>query len=109
MSVYLKFILIFKELCSLCHLPYFIKIKFNKMILKSSASLVVGLLLSLTLSGQSTFTEVYNIFQAKCATCHSNANPQSGLDLEGAGATDQNRPWIARLSPGRISSSWRYE
>lgn len=36
---------------------------------------------------QSTMVEVYNILQNKCASCHSNANPESGLDLEGSGAS----------------------
>ena len=39
------------------------------------------------IQAQSTLVEVYNILQQKCATCHSNANPQSGLDLEGTGAS----------------------
>lgn len=43
------------------------------------------------LSAQSTMVEVYNILESKCATCHSNSNPQSGLDLEGFGATAQDR------------------
>ena len=30
--------------------------------------------------------EVYNIFQNKCMSCHSNATQQAGLDLEGSGA-----------------------
>lgn len=30
--------------------------------------------------------EVYNIFQNKCMSCHSNADQQGGLDLEGSGA-----------------------
>jgi hypothetical protein len=29
--------------------------------------------------------EVYNIFQNKCMSCHSNADQQGGLDLEGSG------------------------
>ena len=40
-----------------------------------------------TIIAQSTAQRVYDIFQEKCVSCHSNANPQSGLDLEGAGAT----------------------
>ena len=45
--------------------------------------------LSTTLIGQteSTSLRVYQILQDKCASCHSNANPRAGLDLEGAGAT----------------------
>ena len=30
--------------------------------------------------------EVYDIFQNKCMSCHSNANQQGGLDLEGSGS-----------------------
>ncbi len=61
------------------------------MILKSTFSLIVCLLMSSFLTAQSTSMEVYNIFQAKCASCHSNANPQSQLDLEGSGATVELR------------------
>ncbi len=39
------------------------------------------------LSAQSTFARVYDILQQKCINCHSNGNPQSGLDLEGSGAS----------------------
>lgn len=61
------------------------------MNLKSSISIIFCLLLSIVISAQSTAMEVYNIFQAKCASCHNNTNPQSGLDLEGVGATAQER------------------
>jgi hypothetical protein len=44
-----------------------------------------------TLFAQSTFTRVYQIMQDKCVNCHSNANPQNGLDLEGAGATQSQK------------------
>lgn len=43
--------------------------------------------LAVGLQAQSTMTSVYNILQEKCVACHSNANPQSGLDLEGSGST----------------------
>ncbi|MFT5802947.1 MAG: hypothetical protein ACI956_002771, partial [Nonlabens sp.] len=43
------------------------------------------------LEAQSTGLKVYQVFQEKCATCHDNASPQSGLDLEGAGATEAAR------------------
>ena len=36
---------------------------------------------------QHTSLRVYEILQSKCASCHSNGNPQAGLDLEGSGAT----------------------
>ena len=56
------------------------------------------------LFAQSTNIEVYNIMQTKCAGCHSNANPQSGLDLEGEGATVEERALdvyakIANITP----------
>lgn len=35
----------------------------------------------------STSLRVYQILQDKCASCHSNADPRAGLDLEGTGAT----------------------
>ena len=54
---------------------------------KFSITLILSLFLINSLTAQSTSMEVYNIFQAKCASCHNNADPQSGLDLEGSGAT----------------------
>ncbi len=41
-----------------------------------------------SLFGQ-TSMRVYEIMQEKCAGCHSNADPEAGLDLEGTGATTQ--------------------
>jgi hypothetical protein len=35
----------------------------------------------------SSLLEVYQIFQQKCASCHDNATPDGGLDLQGAGAS----------------------
>jgi hypothetical protein len=35
--------------------------------------------------------EVYQIFQAKCVSCHDHASPEAGLDLEGTGATELGR------------------
>ena len=38
------------------------------------------------------FARLYSIFQAKCVSCHSNASPTAGLDLEGTGGnTTQKR------------------
>lgn len=54
-------------------------------------SLAFALLTSITLNAQSTSLRVYEILQEKCASCHSNANPQNGLDLEGSGATISQR------------------
>ncbi len=48
------------------------------------------------LQAQSTTLAVYQIFQEKCAACHDNANPQSGLDLEGVGATELERALYVR-------------
>ncbi len=42
---------------------------------------------SLQISTAQLTAEVYNIFQNKCMTCHSNATQQAGLDLEGSGGT----------------------
>jgi Secretion system C-terminal sorting domain len=48
--------------------------------------LTIILSLPLILRGQTVaFTKVYSIMQAKCATCHSNAQKSGGLDLEGSG------------------------
>ncbi len=56
-------------------------------------NITLGLFLVFYFSGftQSTGLRVYQIFQDKCATCHSNADPQSGLDLEGSGTTEIER------------------
>lgn len=50
-------------------------------------TIITFLLCAYSLQAQSTAVEVYNILQAKCATCHSNASPAAGLDLEGSGTT----------------------
>ncbi|MCF8239529.1 MAG: T9SS type A sorting domain-containing protein [Saprospiraceae bacterium] len=47
-----------------------------------SAVLVPNLLLA-----QSSMMEVYSIFQTSCMPCHSNAQQEAGLDLEGTGLT----------------------
>lgn len=39
----------------------------------------------------STSYQVYQLFQEKCVSCHNNASPEAGLDLEGAGSTDTDR------------------
>lgn len=44
---------------------------------------------SCALQAQSTYARVYEIMQEKCVQCHNNADPEQGLDLEGAGATLQ--------------------
>ena len=55
-------------------------------------------LTTLRLTAQSTMIRVYEIFQQKCASCHSNANPQSGLDLEESGSTTQIRALKVRTN-----------
>ncbi len=46
---------------------------------------------SFHLTAQTSVVEVYKIFQAKCISCHDNASPEAGLDLEGTGVTEQQR------------------
>ena len=41
--------------------------------------------------GQSSLVEVYQVLQQNCMPCHSNSQKESGLDLEGAGATENLR------------------
>lgn len=53
--------------------------------------LAVLSLLNSPIFSQNTFTRVYEIFQQKCASCHSNATPEAGLDLQGAGANQTTR------------------
>jgi hypothetical protein len=55
--------------------------------------LITAILLGLTflLSAQSTGLRVYEIFQEKCVSCHSHVSPESGLDLQGSGATAEAR------------------
>lgn len=40
---------------------------------------------------QSTGLRVYQIFQDKCVQCHSNADPEAGLDLQGTGSSESAR------------------
>jgi Secretion system C-terminal sorting domain len=88
--------------------------------------LTIILLLPLILRGQTVaFTKVYNIMQAKCATCHSNAQKSGGLDLEGSGtdksgvvftnlvnAAPTNAAALAkgykRVYPGRVDLSFLF-
>ncbi len=57
------------------------------MMKKTTLSILTLLFFTTFLQAQSTMVEVYNILQDNCASCHNNADPQNGLDLEGAGAT----------------------
>jgi hypothetical protein len=40
---------------------------------------------------QSTTLRVYQIFQNKCVQCHSNTDPEAGLDLEGSGTSEHSK------------------
>jgi hypothetical protein len=55
--------------------------------MKQLFSLCVMIVTLASLNAQSTALRVYQILQDKCVQCHSNANPEAGLDLEGQGAT----------------------
>lgn len=59
--------------------------------MKNVVTAIAALLLTgFSLSAQNVnFTLVYNTLQTNCVSCHSNAAPQGGLDLEGAGGTAQ--------------------
>ncbi|MCB0703786.1 MAG: T9SS type A sorting domain-containing protein [Saprospiraceae bacterium] len=54
-------------------------------ILVTSCCLLLGI--GTQLQAQTTYSRVYEIMQEKCVQCHNNADPEQGLDLEGAGAT----------------------
>lgn len=60
------------------------------------------------LSAQSTTVRVYEIFQEKCQSCHSQAAPAAGLDLEGAGATLEARALDVRGNLFNITPSNSY-
>ncbi len=53
---------------------------------------------------QSTASDVYAIFQAKCATCHSGSNPAGNLDLQGTGA-DPEQDVYNRIYNGQVANS----
>jgi hypothetical protein len=46
---------------------------------------------AMALSAQTSLLEVYQIFQQRCASCHDNATPDGGLDLQGAGVNTSAR------------------
>ncbi len=80
------------------------------MLKRFTISFSCFLLITSLLPAQSTMVEVYNILQSKCVTCHNNANPQSGLDLEGSGSTVTQRAQdvfnnIVNVSPANSYSS----
>lgn len=45
---------------------------------------VVATLIASTGRAQSTYTSVYNLFQAHCASCHTGTTPPGALDLSGS-------------------------
>lgn len=47
---------------------------------------------------ESTSYLVYQLFQEKGVSCHGHSNPEAGLDLEGAGASDEERMLDVRNS-----------
>ena len=55
--------------------------------MKNIFLLCVCLVISGQLCAQTTALKVYQLFQQKCVSCHSNTAPQGGLDLEGTGAS----------------------
>jgi hypothetical protein len=58
------------------------------MLLKTQlACLLCFAAFALPAQSASSLLEVYEIFQQKCASCHDNATPDGGLDLQGAGVT----------------------
>jgi mono/diheme cytochrome c family protein len=83
----------------------------------SGVLLAVGLLNGTTAQAQtSTFTEVYSIFQAKCATCHSSTALAGNLNLTGTESevynaiVEQNPSNAMALSKGqqRIDKGYPY-
>lgn len=83
---------------------------------------------SFALMSQSTMIEVYDVFQNKCVSCHSNNSPAAGLDLEGTGSSIVQKAQsvrnnlinvspsniyaaskgYAQVYPGRIDKSYLY-
>jgi len=61
------------------------------MIAKITQTIIFILFAVMNLSAQSNGLKVYNIFQEHCITCHSNASPTAGLDLEGVGNTTASK------------------
>ena len=61
------------------------------------STLIFLLSAPILLRGQTTsnaFQKVYDIMQAKCATCHSNATKSGGLDLEGSGTVKSDAVFL---------------
>jgi hypothetical protein len=58
-----------------------------------------------TTQAQSTYTAVYNLLQAKCASCHGGATPSGSLDLSGTAAAVYAN--IVNHTPANIAASGR--
>ena len=59
--------------------------------MKTTFTFLVCTLFVCSLQAQSTYQRVYEIMQSNCVQCHSSADPEQGLDLEGAGPDLQAR------------------
>lgn len=55
------------------------------------------------------FTRLYDLMQTKCVSCHNNAAPTAGLDLEGSGNTTQKRQAVynnlVNITPANASAA----
>lgn len=56
------------------------------------------------------YTRIYNLFQSKCVSCHSNASPSGGLDLEGTGSNSTQKQQavyanLVNVSPQNTSAA----
>tara|TARA_B100000683_G_scaffold255272_1_gene274713 strand:- start:714 stop:2339 length:1626 start_codon:yes stop_codon:yes gene_type:complete len=62
---------------------------------KRALSILMIIVTSHFLCSQTTYDQVYNIFQTNCAFgyCHSNGSQVAGLDLQGSGANPQSVVW----------------
>ena len=54
--------------------------------MKKQFTILIALCAMSAFAFAQTGARVYEILQENCATCHNNANPAAGLDLEGSGA-----------------------
>ncbi len=60
------------------------------------------LTVTISVSAQSNFTTIYNIFQTKCISCHGGATPQGGLNLTGTETDVYNR--IVEVAPNNATA-----
>ncbi len=58
---------------------------------KLNALLLLCFFTSILTAQESTSYLVYQLLQEKCVSCHDHSSPEAGLDLEGAGASDEER------------------